>query len=631
MIVKSYSKNSFLGCNHTIIASMTNDGKGKPHNKKKEKESEKEAAITNRKSSQFDTQRALVFQGGGALAAYEAGVYATLYFWIKKNEDKKEKDRNIFDVIAGTSGGAINAAIIVSHVMKNINGNDKSKLQDCWRGSIKHLLDFYNHISSEPDYSKWGPYTIFGDIPLYSSFPSSALPLYYYYRWVWPPDENSWKARWDQANRTNKPAAATGEAARRYYSAKEYLYSGAPNVFSPSTREYDNRFFDDLVFPTNVWYHYDNTPLGESIKQYVEFPIATSFFPKEKPQPRLLMVSVDVVSGAIVTFDSYEKDENGTRSSEFEDYAKEDKKEENENGDKEKIIMMYRDGIQADHVIASSSVPINYDYAEINRDYDDTSKGTRKFWDGGLLSNTPLRELIQSHENYWKAKAKGKEMDIPDLEVYIANIWPIDSKGTTDSNATNGDYVDNVPLDHDGVKNRLYDLKFHDKTPHEEKIAYLILDYINFAKELKEIAEEKKLNISNILKKPGKSKHRDGTPRTYNELIEKKVRLTDVTRIQRKSDPNDVSSKMHDYSSETISNLIIQGVKETLAEMTSKEKDPCAALDKFISIVKEEKKSEQLAETRSSDGRNYRILRGSTMHDFMIASASEIQANMDCK
>lgn len=608
---------------------MTNGKKGKTQNEKKEEsQGENKSAITRGKSNQFDTQRALVFQGGGALAAYEVGVYAALYFWIKMNANKQENDRNIFDTIAGTSGGAINAAIIVSHVMKNINEKDNSNLQDCWKGSVKHLLDFYNHISSDPDYSKWGPHSMFGAISIPRSS-SSAFPpyYYYYYGWVWPPDENTWKARWDQANRTHKSAAATGEAARRYYSAKEYLYSGAPNVFSPSTREYDNRFFDDLVMPTNVWHHYDNTPLKESIKQYVKFPIATSFFPEEKkPQPRLLMVSVDVVTGAIVTFDSYEKDDKGTRSSEFEDYAKEDN---NENGDREKITMIYREGIEADHVIASSSVPINYDYAEVKRDYGDDSKGTRKFWDGGLLSNTPLRELIQSHENYWKAK-EGKS-DIPDLEVYIANIWPIGSKGASDSNAANGNDINNVPSDHDGTKNRLYDLKFHDKTPHEEKIAYLILDYINFARELKEIAEEKNIDIKDILKKPGKSKHRNGKSRKYSELIEKKVRLTDVTRIQRKLDSNDVSSKIYDYSSETISNLIIQGVKETIAEMVNEEKDQYGALDKFIDMVEEEKEIEQLTETRSNDGYNYKILRGRTIYDVMIASAAEIRTNIDNK
>jgi hypothetical protein len=66
---------------------------------------------------------------------------------------------------------------------------------------------------------------------------------------------------------------------------------------------------------------------------------------------------------------------------------------------------------------------------------------------------------------------------------------------------------------------------------------------------------------------------------------------------------------MHNYSSETISNLIIQGIKETLAEMVNKEKDPCVALDKFMDMVKEEKESEHLAETISNDGYNYKTLR----------------------
>jgi NTE family protein len=382
--------------------------------------------------------------------------------------------------------------------------------------------------------------------------------------------------------------------------------------------------------PTNVWYHYDNTPLRESINQYVKFPIATSFFSEEKkPQPRLLMVSVDVITGAIVTFDSYEKDKDGTRSSEFEDYAKEDMKNM-KNGDKEKIIMTYAEGILDDHVIASSSVPINYEYAEVSVDYDDASKGTRKFWDGGLLSNTPLRELIQSHENYWKAR--GEKMHIPDLEIYIANIWPIGSSNNTEgSNAVNGNDDNNIPLDHDGAKNRLYDLKFHDKTPHEEKIAYLILDYIDFANQLKARAEASQVDIRDILNKKGKSKHRDGTPRAYHQLIEKKVRITDVTRIQRKFDPNDVSSKMHDYSSETISDLIIQGVKETLAQMTTQEKDPSTAIDNFVDTVEIEKESEQLTEARSNDGYNYKILRGRTMYDVIVASAEEVRTNIGNK
>lgn len=54
------------------------------------------------------SQRALVFQGGGSLGAYEAGVFHVLYHWIKK--DIQDKNENIFDIVAGTSIGAINAS-----------------------------------------------------------------------------------------------------------------------------------------------------------------------------------------------------------------------------------------------------------------------------------------------------------------------------------------------------------------------------------------------------------------------------------------------------------------------------------------------------------------------------------------
>ena len=65
--------------------------------------------VNNQKS-----QRALIFQGGGSLGAYEAGVFHVLYHWIKK--DLKENE-NVFDIIAGTSIGAINASIIISHFL----------------------------------------------------------------------------------------------------------------------------------------------------------------------------------------------------------------------------------------------------------------------------------------------------------------------------------------------------------------------------------------------------------------------------------------------------------------------------------------------------------------------------------
>jgi NTE family protein len=85
--------------------------------------------------SSSEAQRVLVLQGGGALGAYEAGVFDVLYYWIKKDQEVTNplNRRNIFDVVAGTSIGAINAAILVSYVKEN-NGS--------WEGSTQKLLDF---------------------------------------------------------------------------------------------------------------------------------------------------------------------------------------------------------------------------------------------------------------------------------------------------------------------------------------------------------------------------------------------------------------------------------------------------------------------------------------------------------
>jgi predicted acylesterase/phospholipase RssA len=58
----------------------------------------------------LNCQRALVFQGGGALGAYEVGTYQQIYRKVSREE---EIDGGLFDIIAGTSIGAINSAVLV--------------------------------------------------------------------------------------------------------------------------------------------------------------------------------------------------------------------------------------------------------------------------------------------------------------------------------------------------------------------------------------------------------------------------------------------------------------------------------------------------------------------------------------
>ena len=64
-------------------------------------------------SKKVRSQRALILQGGGALGAYEAGVFRSLAEKLTREDEKNgDKDRPLFDIVAGSSIGAVNAAFI---------------------------------------------------------------------------------------------------------------------------------------------------------------------------------------------------------------------------------------------------------------------------------------------------------------------------------------------------------------------------------------------------------------------------------------------------------------------------------------------------------------------------------------
>ena len=118
----------------------------------------------------------------------------------------------------------------------------------------------------------------------------------------------------------------------------------------------------------------------------------------------------DTLSIKTLTKSHINEKEDGTRESQYGRYGK--LKLGNNKGFEH--VIRYDDGIQADFIIASCSVPLNYDYARLNvqnysvvgEDKNNTVAGSdvissngnislRFFWDGGLLANTPLRETIE--------------------------------------------------------------------------------------------------------------------------------------------------------------------------------------------------------------------------------------------
>ena len=74
----------------------------------------------------------------------------------------------------------------------------------------------------------------------------------------------------------------------------------------------------------------------------------------------------------------------------------------------------------------------------------------RYFWDGAYLSNTPLRELIQAHRDYWYEEGKEEKKHVPHLEVYIVNLYPVVEK------------ENELPSDANTIQDREVDIRFHD-------------------------------------------------------------------------------------------------------------------------------------------------------------------------
>src|SRR5215510_8270641 len=87
-----------------------------------------------------EKERALILQGGGSLGAYGAGAYRGLSELLsKKDTDEGKKGKSTFNIIGGTSIGAINAAVLVSYVTEN----------QTFEGSAERLIEFWNYLSKE--------------------------------------------------------------------------------------------------------------------------------------------------------------------------------------------------------------------------------------------------------------------------------------------------------------------------------------------------------------------------------------------------------------------------------------------------------------------------------------------------
>ncbi len=344
----------------------------------------------------------LVMQGGGSLGAYECGVYKVL-----------EEHRIKFDIIAGTSIGAVNAAIISSPK----NGEPAESLEQFW-------LD----VAEGPAYTM---------LPNMLAGPSIYATLY-----------------------------------------------GNPKIFLPVWLSQQS----SVRFPTYKLppYLYEIKPLQKTLEKYVEFSKLG-----DSGLPRLIVTTTDIQKCKPVIFDS-----------------------------------RYME-INAKHITACAGFPFyGISWTEIDGRY---------LWDGSLLSNTPLREVIDvSPKN--------------DKRVYIINVFPRRQK--------------DIPQDLLDSWHRARDIIYADKTAHNMRMSKVISRQLILLNKMHDLLCNAKLD------ERSEEEFRK-IEQEYHKLAEERGAIIEqVTRIERTEEAHSLFEDT-DFSAGTIKNLIKQGENDARKVLSS--------------------------------------------------------------
>jgi NTE family protein len=393
---------------------------------------EEESHPRHKKSRNLEN--VLIMQGGGSLGSFACGVYKTL---VKQNVR--------IDIVAGTSIGAVNAAIIVG---------SKSDHPE------KDLEDFWLEIGESN-------VQLIPDIFIYD---------------------------WDSKNKkylTKKISSASVNAA----------VFGVPKMFVPRWQWWNsaggiNTIYDEDYFnPRNWTYIYDHSPLAKTLDKYIDYKkLNLAATQEESPSVfRLIITAVDVMTGKPLVFDNTQME------------------------------------IKAKHILASSGYPIyGFPWVEV----EDGVYG----WDGSLLSNTPIREVIYvSPRN--------------DKNIFIVENYP--------------QKIDRLPSNMGEVINRYKDILFSDKDMYNIQISKLITRHIHLIEKLYDAFEyftdKSKINSEEL----------KNIKDEYNNLIVNYgAEIKSVTRIIRSELESPTMLKNADFSTKTIKELIKQGEKKTLEKLS---------------------------------------------------------------
>lgn len=388
-------------------------------------------------------ENVLVLQGGGSLGAFGCGVFKALY-----NNGIK------FDIVGGTSIGAVNAAIICG-----------SKKGD----PAQDLENFWIDVAESS----------------YGLLPDILIPYY------------------------DSSSGTFGTRKMPWATANSVMF-GVPRFFTPRWLQLVQENYTDLMqWPMEWTHYYDHTPLIHTLEKYVDYGKISRKAAANKNTPRMIATAVNVKTAEALVFDSAKMD------------------------------------VQPKHILASCAYSA-YGFPWINIDTDVYA------WDGSLLSNTPLKEVMEASPRN-------------DKDVYIVENYPR--------------RIDRLPANRSEVVDRTRDIIFSDKTIYDLRAWKHMSRQTDLIEKLYDIVE-KKIGIKSL--DPSLSSQ---IKRDYDELVGKYgAEIKSIHRIARNRMESPHILKNADFSVRTIKDLIRQGEQKTREHLKSAEDPELAELLKLLHL-----------------------------------------------
>ena len=278
-------------------------------------------------------------------------------------------------------------------------------------------------------------------------------------------------------------------------------FYGVPDFFIPRWLKFnisnlDSSQIEQYYQPPWKWtYFYDNSVLSKTLEKYIDFKKLSPRSQQNNTNegnsninPRLIITAVDVLTAEPLIFDSYKKH------------------------------------IEMKHLLATIGYPqYGFPWVEV-------SDGTFA-WDGSLLSNTPIREVMVA------SPSKNKN-------IFVVESYP--------------KKIEKLPANMNEVMSRSKDLMFSDKTQSLQKMSRLITRHVNLIETLYDIfqdSDQSKIDKDKI----------DYINKEHSLLVDKYgAKILKLSRITKVVPETQYPLQNADFSVETIKELIRQGEKKAV-------------------------------------------------------------------